>query len=310
MREMKKIATPFVLAIVSLPFVQTGVNAAPPTAAVGVLQMRTYVSGGGKDSNPCTAASPCLGLTAALARTLAGGEIFVLDSANYGPVTINKSVSITSEGASAGVLASSGTAITINAGANDVVNLKGFNLDGGNTAATGIQFVSGAALNIQKSSIRGFSTAGISFAPTATGALFVSDTIVSGNAMNGISITGSGSNVVNAMISRVSASRNGVGVLIAGANAKVTLTDTVAGNNSYGVGASAATVMVRNSTFSNNSVGIAADQAAKVQVGQSTVTANGTGWTATNGGQVISYGNNNVRSNGIDGVATVTVALQ
>jgi hypothetical protein len=68
--------------------------------------------------------------------------------------------------------------------------------------------------------------------------------------------------------------------------------------------------MVRNSTFSSNSVGIAADQSAVVQVGQSTVTANSTGWVATNGGKVVSFGTNNVSGNATDGLATTTLALQ
>jgi nitrous oxidase accessory protein NosD len=75
-----------------------------------------------------------------VALTIAGGEIYVLNSADYGPVTINKAVTITSEGAMAGVLATSGAGITINAGANDVVNLRGLNIDGANAGAAAIQF--------------------------------------------------------------------------------------------------------------------------------------------------------------------------
>jgi len=77
-----------------------------------------------------------------------------------------------------------------------------------------------------------------------------------------------------------------------------------------GIGASSSAVMVRNSTVSSNGVGIAADQAAVVRVGQSTMTANGTAWQATNGGQVQSYSNNNVVGNTTDGTVTSTVALQ
>jgi hypothetical protein len=68
--------------------------------------------------------------------------------------------------------------------------------------------------------------------------------------------------------------------------------------------------MVRNSSVSNNAIGIVADRTAVVRVGQSTITANGTGWQATNGGQVVSFGNNNVSGNGTDGAATSTVALR
>jgi hypothetical protein len=51
--------------------------------------------------------------------------------------------------------------------------------------------------------------------------------------------------------------------------------------NSYGIGANSSAVMVRNSNVSNSAIGIAADQAAVVRVGQSTITANDTGWQAT-----------------------------
>jgi hypothetical protein len=60
--------------------------------------------------------------------------------------------------------------------------------------------------------------------------------------------------------------------------------------------------MIRNSTIGKNSIGIAADQNSKIQVSQTTVTANGTGWQATNGGHIQSYKNNNLSGNTIDGI--------
>src|SRR6185369_11372319 len=55
---------------------------------------RTFVASFGLDSNGCSLSSPCRGFTKALAVTDPGGEIVVLDSAGYGAVTIDKSVSI------------------------------------------------------------------------------------------------------------------------------------------------------------------------------------------------------------------------
>ena len=129
-------------------------------------QMRTYVSGKGNDNNPCNVSQPCQTLKAALALTLAGGEIFVLDSANYGAVTISQAVSITAAGAGAGILVTSGTAVVVSAGASDVVNLRGLVLDGGQTGSTGIQFNSGAGLVVQNAIVRNFAANGINFAPT------------------------------------------------------------------------------------------------------------------------------------------------
>jgi hypothetical protein len=312
---MRKIVLPIVRATIAVLLLHATAQAAPPskspppTPPPATPQMRTYVSGLGSDANPCLASWPCQTFQAALALTIAGGEIYVLDSANYGPVTINKAVSITSEGAMAGVLATSGAGITIAAGAGDVINLRGLDIDGGGSGGIGIQFSSGQSLNIQKSAVRNFTNSGISFSPSGPGTLFITDTTVTNNGNNGISVTSNGT-AVSGAINRVTASKNGTGILAYGSNASVTIIDTVAGSNSYGIGASSSAVMVRNCTVSNNGIGIAADQKAIVRIGQSTVTANGTGWQATNGGQVVSYSNNNVAGNTTDGTVTSTVALQ
>jgi len=290
-------------AMIILGALQTGAHAQTP-------QMRTYVSGQGIDSNPCTVSSPCKTFQAAMAQTAAGGEIYVLNSANYGPVTINKAVTITSEGAVAGVLATSGVGITIEAGANDVINLRGLDIDGGKSGTVGIQFKSGQSLNIQKSVVRGFTNTGISFGPSTASNLHVADTTLTNNQSMGLLVTANGTSAVNGALNRVTAAANGVGIFASG-KASVTLTDTVAGYNNYGVGANgSAAMMVRNATVSNNTIGIVADQGGVVRVGQSTVTANGTGLQSSNGGQVQSYGNNNVSGNTVDGTPSSTLALQ
>ena len=57
---------------------------------------RAYLASDGLDSNPCTLLAPCRLLPAALAAVADGGEIWLLDSANYntGTVSITQSVSI------------------------------------------------------------------------------------------------------------------------------------------------------------------------------------------------------------------------
>lgn len=287
-------------AIMIVPTLSVATYAAPLS--------RTYVSGQGSDSNPCTAVSPCATFRAALAMTLAGGEIFVLNSADYGPVTINKAVSITSEGAAAGILANSGAGITISAGASDVVNLRGLTIDGANTGAAGIQFVSGKSLTIQKSIVRNFTNVGISFTPSASATLFISDAVVTGSTNTGIYIATSGT--IKGVLHRVNVSGNGMGILAWGSGISLAVTDAVASNNGYGIFAASSAVSIRNLSASGNSVGIAADQSAVVRVTQSTITGNDTGWGASRNGQVQSYGNNNVGGNTNDGTATMTVALQ
>src|SRR5437879_13586063 len=60
---------------------------------------RTFVSGNGDDSNPCTNTFPCRTFAFALTQTNAGGEITTMDAAGYGRVTIDKAISITNDGA-------------------------------------------------------------------------------------------------------------------------------------------------------------------------------------------------------------------
>jgi hypothetical protein len=292
------------------PLLQAAAYAAPPNSSP-TPQTRTYVSGTGSDNNACTVSAPCKTFQAALALTVAGGEIYVLNSANYGSVTINKSVSITSEGAVAGVLATSGTAIAISAGPNDVINLRGLVIDGGNSGTVGIHFTSGQSLNVQKTTVRNFSNVGVSFTPTMSSTISASELTVTGNKNNGILIsTAATSSPVSGVLSKIMSTKNGVGILVNGLTANVTITDSVSSNNDYGIGGGGSAVMVRNSTLSSNAIGLTADQSAIVRIGQSTITANGTGSTATNGGLVQSYGNNNIVGNTSNGTLTSTLTLQ
>ena len=65
-------------------------------AATHAQLFRAYLAPDGLDTNPCTLAAPCRLLPAALAAVASGGEIWMLDTANYNTatVTIGKSVSI------------------------------------------------------------------------------------------------------------------------------------------------------------------------------------------------------------------------
>ena len=88
--------------------------AASLPALAGV--QRTFVAHDGNDANPCSITAPCRAFAAALLQTNPGGEIIVLDSAGYGPVTVDKAVSIIAPaGIYAGVTATSGDGIVVNA---------------------------------------------------------------------------------------------------------------------------------------------------------------------------------------------------
>jgi hypothetical protein len=98
---------------------------------------RSFVSSTGLESNPCNRTSPCRTFAGAIVKTNPGGEINTLDPAGYGPVTITKSISIVNGLGEAGVLvAPNGTGITISAGADDKINLRGLIIEGAAAGST------------------------------------------------------------------------------------------------------------------------------------------------------------------------------
>jgi hypothetical protein len=171
---------------------------------------RTFVSGQGADANPCTLPAPCRSFAQAITQTNAGGEITILDTAGYGPVTITKAVSIVNDGVGeAGVtMTTASDAITVAAGVNDEVNLRGLTLVGGGVGNNGVTITGGGSVNIQNSVIRGFLHQGINMVPSSNSKLVVLDTTVSANFGAGIEVDPSGNVTVRAVFKRVQSINN------------------------------------------------------------------------------------------------------
>src|SRR5215208_1046197 len=110
-----------------------------PSSAFGQA-VRTWVSGGCDDANPCSRTAPCKTFAGAISKTAAKGEINVLDPGGFGAVTITKSISIEAAGVIAGVLVSGTNAIIVNAASTDVVVLRGLTIEGLGTGLNGIRF--------------------------------------------------------------------------------------------------------------------------------------------------------------------------
>lgn len=175
---------------------------------------RTFVASNGLDTNPCSLAAPCRSFTATLAKTSAGGEIVVLDSAGYGSVTIDRAVSIIAPaGLYAGLSVFASTnGLTINAGASDQVVLRGLTING-QGGDNGIAFNTGAALYVEACTIRGFTGGGmanIAFAPNSSAKLFVKDSFLR-NSAAGVRITNS-AGVATVTIDNTRIENNGIGI--------------------------------------------------------------------------------------------------
>ena len=230
----------------------------------------TFVSVAGLDTNPCTNAAPCRSFQHAYDVTAAGGTITALDAAGYGAVTVTKAISIVNDGGGEAGINDPTTgqdAITVSAGAGDVVNLRGLTLNGLGTGRDGIRFTSGAgaALNIQNCQIRNFAEHGVLINPPGAATVTISDTIVSNNGGDGIRIEVTFNNI-NAYLQRVAAVGNALDGIILLALGSGTVNGTVVDSASGGNGPSAngrgfligfnVNLTIINSKAIHNSVGI------------------------------------------------------
>jgi Right handed beta helix region len=288
-------------------------------AAGGGPSTQTFVSASlGSDSNPCTHVSPCLTFAAALAQTAAGGEIDALDPGDFGPVTINKAITVFGNAAGgAGMMTSPGTSgIVISAGANDVIHLDGLTFDGVNASGTsGVVFLSGARLSIENCVVLGFTTSGITLSPgagsAATTKVVVQNTTILNNA-TGLLIRPTGGIAANVTLRWLRIDNNaGEGLRVDGTGGpgaiNATLADSTASlNASNGIDAvsgpgNAILDAIRVVAASNGAAGIASNQSsggtASVTVGGSVLYGNTIAAQATGGAGLLSYSNNQVTGN-------------
>jgi len=125
--------------------------------AQAATAQRTFVASIGNDANACSLAAPCRSFGVAITHTSAGGEVIVLDSAGYGPVAINKSVSIIApDGVYAGISVSSGNGVNVDA-PGGIVRLRGLSMNGLSSSGIGIKDVAAAELDVERCLIAGFS---------------------------------------------------------------------------------------------------------------------------------------------------------
>ena len=159
--------------------------------ALGAAQ-RTFVASYGSDVGPppCSLASPCRSFNVAIGQTSPGGEVVILDTAGYGPMIINKTIKIIGPSGVYGGISVIGagnptTGIVINAGANDVVTLRGLDVSGVPGAAPlplyGIDVQSAGAVHIEKTSVSNFTQDASECIRMSTGAqtaLFIVDSFL------------------------------------------------------------------------------------------------------------------------------------
>jgi hypothetical protein len=288
--------------------------------AANAQATRTWVSGTGDDANPCSRTAPCKTFAGAISKTTAAGEINCIDAGGYGALTITKSIAIKCDNTEAGVLVSGTSGIVVSAAATDIVWISGIDFEGlgaasQNTSLDGIKITSAAQVSVVNCTIRGFTTTngvdgnGIFLNNTGTTKLNVYDTLIADNSNVGVEVDPQAGATAAVDIERSRSFDNAVGFRANGTssqNIKISVSKSVAAQNggsgvSIANGGASTSVLVDHSDISMNAgFGLNATTGA-LRVGYSTITGNG---TATNGGSVQSYGNNEINGNGVDTVPT------
>ena len=287
------------------------------------------MSGHGVDQAGCgaPATAPCRSLQYAHDNAVnAGGEIDILDPAGYGAITITKSVSIVNEGVgTAGVQASSGDAISINAGSNDAIYLRGLNVDGLSYAgAHGVNVTSARYVMIDHCVVRHFNSIGIAVQPAASGIDFVlRDTTIADNLSQGLYIAPSASNAsVRATADRIAVLGSGLeGVMADGAGTTgavtLSLSNSLVSHNSSGVLAQsnrANTVIdADNDEINQNGSGLVVVSLASAHLSRSALNQNdvfGANNETSGGGVFYSTGDNHFEGNGTGAIGGANPTLE
>lgn len=279
-------------------------------SAANAQATRTWVSGVGDDVNPCSRTAPCKTFAGAISKTAAGGVINVMDPGSYGAVTITKAITIQNEGFFAGILFTSGiNGIIVNAGASDVVVLRGLSFEGLGTGANAIRFLGGLALHVENCDINRGAQKGISFEPAGNSLLFVKDTVLrnfnSGGTGGGILIKPGVAGTANAFLDNVRLERNLFGVR-AEDRTNVTITNTQAmrnTNDGFHAISTAGGIVTMNLDHSvatlNVAGGVRSEGAnATVRIANMLIAGNANGLVSAASGVIASFGNNNNADNG------------
>lgn len=209
---------------------------------------RTWVSGVGDDANPCSRTAPCKTFAGAISKTAANGEISVLDPGGFGAVTITKSITLNGDGTLAGILATSGNGISINA-PGVVVTVRNISILGATTGAVGIRLLDGASLIVDRVSISGFATAGLETAAGTSANVLVINSTITQNTGFGVHAGGGSIAVEGSMLAN-----NGVGAR-ADAGSTVRLTNNGIYNNLTGFGCGGGVLASNGDNRKANNVG-------------------------------------------------------
>lgn len=273
---------------------------------------RTWVSGNGNDFNTCTTtAAPCRTFTGALAKTAAGGEISVSAPGDFGPVTINKAITIDGGGIGGSITASFVHGIVVIAGGLDTVRLRNLSINGVGTGINGIRYLSGRNLHVENVTIQNFTANGIDVnLGFNNGNLTLKDSYINNCDIAGVRIAADpGTAIASLDRVRLQFCQFGLDVFLGNA----TISNSVVSNNlSMGIVAENTSVInVESTVVSNNLQGVRGfSGTAVIRLSNTDIFDNGTGISIAPGTTVATFQNNRFAGNTVPGAPNAFLSQQ
>ena len=273
---------------------------------------RTWVSGVGDDVNPCSRTAPCKTFAGAISKTAANGEINCLDPGGYGAVTITKSITIDCEDTQGSILASLTNGVVINTAGIDV-RLRGISINGAGNGVNCIRLLVGSKLTLDEVVCANFTQHGVSIENSSgTANLVVWNSSFRNNSGNGINTFVTGSGAANVAIHTSLFAFNNIGVNL-GIQAKGSIADSIVTNSAGSLGqglradGASSNLTAQNNQIVNNTTGVFAANGGNVRIGGNVISHNGTGLSGAN---ILSFGQNSIDGNTVNGAVTGAASVQ
>lgn len=295
------------------------VSAIAPAAA-GPLSVA--VSRNGANSASCgSVASPCRTLQYAHNLVDPGGKIDILDSAEYGSLSISKSVSVVYAGRGVALVTPSAAgknAILVNATPSDTVSLRGLTIDGAGTGLNGVLFNAGARIEMVDCAVYNFTNFGVHIA-APNGNFSIVRTSIANNAVYGVRAFANGA-TVKGDADELRLYGNGAGGLLletaGGGTVEATVSNSVSSGHRTAPGAAFranglnARITLRESIAMDNAAGVSATNGGLVRISRMILSGNDAAAIKT-GGLIETFGDNIIARNSNDALGALTpVALR
>lgn len=218
-------------------------------SAPAFAAFQSFVSTKGANVGTCaTVTAPCRTFAYAHNQTNPGGEIIALDAGDYGPLFINKSLSITAavEGVSArGELGGFLSTIFVSSGSEGVVELTGLTFDGLGSVENGLNIGTNKLVTVKKCAFQNYISSALFANFGSPAKILVEDASVS-NAGDGVFCP------ATCTINRVSIKKSGFAGITSSVGSVTASEVTIAGSDKGTSGS----MRLNRSVITGNNVGV------------------------------------------------------